>query len=194
MTEMQRITKKRIKKYNAKEFFEFVKDKEERYELIDGRIHMMASPSMDHHDTGGYIYSELRNYLKGKPCKPFIAPFDVILFKKEKDSDEKSQNVFQPDVFVVCDKDKMSQRGIEGAPDFIAEVVSPSSVTHDYHEKCKLYLKHGVREYWIVNPLNRSVLVYINGGELKMYSYAFCDKIPVGIFENFEIDFSELQF
>lgn len=196
MTEIQRMPKMRIKRYNAKEFFLFVKDKKERYELIDGRIYLMAAPSMDHQDIAGFIYRKLGNYLEDKPCKPFIAPLDVILFEKgEKDekTDEKSRNVFQPDVFVVCDKDKMSQSGINGAPDFVAEVASPSSLTHDYHDKCGLYLKYGVKEYWIVNPTNKSILVYVNGSELEIYSYSFGDRVPVGIFENFGIDFSELR-
>ena len=184
-----------LKKYSLLEFLEFTKDKpeDERYELIDGRIYMMASPSMDHQDIAGFIYGELRNYLKGKPCKPFIAPFDVFLFEKSKEKD-KIQNVFQPDVFVVCNKNKMKQRGIYGAPDFVVEVVSPSSETHDYLRKFKVYMKYGVREYWIVNPEKKEVTVYCNTEDEEDYkTYTFDDKIKVGIFDDFEIDFKELQ-
>jgi len=184
-----------LKKYSLLEFLEFTKDKpeDERYELIDGRIYMMASPSMDHQDIAGFIYGELRNYLKGKPCKPFIAPFDVFLFEKSKEKD-KIQNVFQPDVFVVCNKNKMKQRGIYGAPDLVIEVVSPGSSIKDYIDKLGVYMKYGVKEYWIVNPLTKKISVYIKGkNKLKYDSYAFTDKIKVGILDNFEIDFNELQ-
>ena len=182
--------KRKRKTYDSEEFLEFVKDKEERYELINGEIIMMAAPSMDHQDIAGYIYSELRNYLKGKPCKPFIAPFDVYLFEKNKN---KCKNVYQPDVFVVCDKDKMSQRGIKGAPDFVVEVVSPSNSEYDYYYKCILYMNFGVKEYWIIDSVTKSILVYINGDFVSTYRYTFNDKIKVGIFEDLEIDFSELQ-
>ena len=173
-----------------KDFLEFVKDKEERYELINGEIYMMASPSMNHQDIAGFIYSELRNYLKGKPCKPFISPFDVFLFKKDVN---KGNHAFQPDVFVVCDKNKLSQRGINGAPDFVVEVASPSNSDKDYYYKCIFYMNFGVKEYWVVNPDTKNILVYINGKTVGTTSYTFNDKIKVSIFEDFEIDFKELQ-
>jgi len=191
---LDEIFRNRLSKkyYNSEEFLEFVKDKEERYELIGGKIVMMASPSMDHQDIAGYIYSELRSYLKGKPCKPFIAPLDVFLFEKNKNKN-KCRNVYQPDVFVVCDKDKLSQRGINGAPDFIVEVVSPSNSEYDYYYKCILYMNFGVKEYWIIDPVTKSILVYINGESVSTYRYTFNDKVKAGIFEDFEIDFNELQ-
>jgi len=192
MTDMQ-LTNPRIskKKYNLEEFLEFTKNKEERYELIDGRIYMMASPSVGHQDISGYIYRKLGNYLEGKICRPFIAPLDVVLFKKDK---KKSQNVFQPDVFVVCDPKKISKDRIYGAPDLIFEVVSPSSKNQDYLTKFEVYMKHGVKEYWIINPETKQITVYIKTKEKKEYnSYTFEDKISVGIFEDLEIDMTELR-
>lgn len=187
------------RKYNAEEFFEFTKDKEERYELIDGRIYFMASPNVTHQRITGFIYNMLANYLNGKKCEPFMAPLDVFLFEKDKENrKDKSHNVFQPDVFVVYDKDKMSQSGINGAPDFIAEVVSPSSEINDYLRKFNIYLNNGVKEYWIVNPETKEITVYVNmqkGEELvdDYKRYTFGDKVKVSIFEDFEIDFKELQ-
>ena len=129
-TNLPRKSFPKKKKYTAKEFFEFTKDKEERYELIDGDIYLMASPNRSHQRFVIEIGAELRNYLKGKTCEAFIAPFDVVLF--EKDKNDKSQNVFQPDVFVICDQKKISEERIYGAPDFVVEVVSPSNSEHDY--------------------------------------------------------------
>jgi len=186
--------KLRRKKYDLKEFLEFVKDKEGRYELIDGEIYMMASPSMDHQDIAGFIYRKLGNYLEGKKCRAFIAPFDVFLFEKSKKSNCK--NVFQPDVFVVCNKNKMSQHGINGAPDFVVEVVSPSNADNDYIDKLHAYMKYGVKEYWIVNPITKKIFVYTKEEkEVNSDKHTFGDKIKVGIFkdDDFEIDFKELQ-
>jgi len=183
------------KKINAKEFLEFTEDKPkyERYELIDGRIYMMAAPNISHQRIIIKIGAELRNYLRGKKCEVFIAPTDVVLFEKNKNAD-KSRNVFQPDVFVVCDPDKVGEKRINGAPDFIIEVVSPSSETHDYLRKFHVYFKYGVKEYWIVNPEKKEIAVYCNTEEKENYkTYTFDDKIKVGIFDDFEINFKELQ-
>jgi len=181
---------RKIKKYNLKEFLAFVKNTEDRYELIEGRIYMMAAPSTEHQDIAGFIYRKIGNYLEGKPCKVFIAPLDVFLYSKTKK--ENCQNVFQPDVFVVCNKSKISQRGINGAPDFVVEVTSPSNSEHDYIDKLNMYMRHGVKEYWIVNPETRQIYVYAKSKPKNM-SYTFEDKVKVGIFDDFEIDFKEMQ-
>jgi Uma2 family endonuclease len=181
------------RKFYYKEFLEFIKDKKERYELIEGNIYLMTSPSTNHQRIIGGIYGELRNYLKGKPCEPFMAPLDVVLFEKNKKKD--CQNMFQPDVFVVCDPKKISKNRIDGAPDFIVEIVSPSNPEHDYFYKLNVYMKYGVREYWIVDPEKKQISVYINpkNKEVRLSSYTFEDKIKSSIFEDFEIDFKELN-
>jgi len=191
MTEKQDFFKKpKIqKRYDLKEFLKFVETKEERYELIEGKIYMMASPNVFHQNIAGEIYRKVGNYLEGKTCRVFISPLDVVLFKKSK---EDSRNLFQPDVFVVCDPKKISKQRIYGAPDLVFEIVSPSSDTHDYFKKFVLYMKYGVKEYWIVNPETKQIFVHINGEE-ETAKYSFNDKIKVGIFEDFEIDFKELQ-
>jgi Uma2 family endonuclease len=196
MTEYVKPIKRNVKikrKYTAEEFFEFIKEKEERYELINGIIYLMAAPSLEHQDIAGYIYRKLGNYLEGKTCKPFISPVDVVLF--EKDKADKSQNVFQPYVFVVCDPKKTSdKKRINGAPDFIVEVVSPSSSETDYSDKFEIYMKYGVKEYWIVNPEKRNILVYIKNEKEKTFdTYTFEDKVKVSIFDDFEIDFKGLS-
>lgn len=188
---MPEKSKINAKKYAAKEFSEFAKTKEERFELIDGRIIMMASPKRIHQKIVGFIYRKLGDYLDQKPCEPFISPFDVVLSEKNEIWD-KSKNVFQPDVFVVCDPKKISEERITGAPDFVVEVTSPSNSERDYYYKCNAYMKYGVKEYWIINPETKNILVYINGEEIKTYSFTFDDKIKASIFENFEIDFKEI--
>jgi Uma2 family endonuclease len=189
------------KKITAQEFFAYTENRpeSERYELINGRVYMMAAPNINHQRIIGEIYRKLGNYLDGKPCEPFISPLDVVLFEKDKttyddNKNEKSQNVFQPDVLVVCDPDKIGEKRINGAPDLVIEVVSPSSETHDYLRKQKVYMTHGVKEYWIVDPQTKEIIVYINTEDEEDYKrYTFGDKIKAGIFPDFEVDFKELQ-
>jgi Uma2 family endonuclease len=179
------------KKFNAKEFFEFTENKpeNERYELIAGRIALMASPTSTHQRILLFLGRKLGDFLDGTTCEPFIAPLDVVLFKKDK---SKAKNVFQPDVFVVCDPKKISEKRIYGAPDFVVEIISPSNSENDYYYKLPLYMKHGVREYWIIDPKTKSIIVHINGEDVKTYNFTFEDKVKVNIFEDFEIDFKEL--
>jgi Uma2 family endonuclease len=118
---------------------------ESRWELIDGVAYNMSpAPSVKHHDLAANLYSFLREKLKGKPCKPFIAPVDVILSKHD---------VVQPDVFVVCDPNRINDKNIQGAPDFIAEILSPGTSRKDLREKKALYQRSGVMEYLVLDPL-----------------------------------------
>ena len=192
------MTQKIAEIYNAKEFFGFAAGENERYELIDGEIYMMASPSVDHQDISGYIYRKLSDYFAGKKCRPFIAPLDVVLFErtdKDRRKKDNSQNVFQPDVFAVCDSRKIGQNRINGAPDFVVEVVSPSNSDSDYIDKLKAYMQYGVKEYWIVDPEKKMVFVYARKrkGVGSPDVYTFEDKIKARIFEDLEIDFKELR-
>jgi Uma2 family endonuclease len=198
MTEkiVQKRNVKIIPKHNAKDFFEFTKDKEERYELINGGIYLMASPTVRHQSIAGYVYRKLGDFLEGKPCEPFIAPLDVVLFEKKSEKD-KSKNVFQPDVFVVCDPKKITDKRIYGAPDLVFEIVSDGTSMQDYVQKFSAYMNYGVKEYWVVNPLTQKISVYIVTGKkekkLSVYDYTFSDKIKVSLFEDFEIDFKGLN-
>jgi len=137
-----------------------------RYELIDGVAYMMApAPDLPHQDVAGEIYFQARQALQGKSCRAFIAPVDVRL-PKHSEADDKIDTVVQPDVLVVCDSNKLDRRGIRGAPDWIVEVLSPSTAGHDQIKKRQLYERHGVREYWLVHPIDRVLTVYrLQGGE-----------------------------
>ncbi len=131
-----------------------------RYELIDGVAYLMApAPTLEHQDIAGEIYYQLRQQLEGKPCRPYIAPVDVRL-PKGNEADETIDTVVQPDVIVVCDQGKLDRRGVRGAPDFVAEVLSPSTAFHDHKRKREVYERAGVKEYWLVDPLERTIHIY----------------------------------
>lgn len=125
------------------------------YEKINGQWIMMSPARAEHVITVGNIYSEFRQYLKGKRCIPFTDGVVYIL-----DEDEKNQ--FIPDVSILCDKSKIGKNGkIYGAPDLVVEVLSRSTARRDKMEKFQAYEKAGVKEYWIVNPYERGIEVYV---------------------------------
>jgi len=126
---------------------------ERREELIGGEVVMMApSPSWNHISISGNIYKIFAIYLSGKKCTPIQDGFDLFL---------DDENHFVPDFMVVCDPDKIKQNGVYGTPDLVAEVLSPSTVRNDRTRKMDAYARFGVREYWIVNPGDKSVEVYL---------------------------------
>jgi Uma2 family endonuclease len=165
-----------------------------RYELIDGIAYMMApAPNLAHQDIAGEIYLQARLALKGKTCRAFIAPVDVRLPKQD-EADEHIDTVVQPDVMVVCDSNKLDRRGIRGAPDWIVEVLSPSTASHDQTKKRTLYELHGVREYWLVHPVDRVLTVYclVNGEYRKPDVYELRGATQVKALPDVVIQWDEL--
>lgn len=138
----------------------------ERVELIMGKIFQMSpAPKTDHQHISGIVFGELYNFLRKKSCKAFSAPFDVRLPHNDQDSDDKTETVVQPDICVICDPEKIDENGCKGAPDLIVEVVSASSVRKDLHEKYDIYENAGVREYWIVQPRDKTLVIHgLNNG------------------------------
>ena len=133
---------------------------EVRYELIDGEAIMMApAPALAHQDIVGEIYHQLRQQMDPHRCRPLIAPIDVRL-PGPGVADDDSDTVVQPDVFIVCDPSKLDRRGVRGAPDWIAEVLSPATAAHDQIVKRRIYERAGVGEYWLVHPVERTVTLY----------------------------------
>lgn len=131
-----------------------------RYELIDGQAVMMApAPNLDHQDVAGELFRQVSNQLVGKPCRPFIAPVDVRLPRGD-EANEDIDTVVQPDVIIVCDPGKLDRRGVRGAPDWVAEVLSPSTAMHDQVVKRRIYERAGVPEYWLVHPNDRTLTIY----------------------------------
>ena len=133
----------------------------ERYELIDGEAVMLSAPSTAHQLVSGELYRQLANYLEGKKCRVIAAPFDVRLFEEKDDRPEDVRTVVQPDISVICDRNKLDAHGCKGAPDMVIEILSPSNRRHDRLVKLDLYQRAGVREYWIVSPEAQTVEVFL---------------------------------
>lgn len=161
---------------------------DERVELIDGMFYDMAAPHTLHQAIIGEIFGVLRAYIrsnKGK-CMALSAPTDVQL-----DCDNKT--VVQPDVMIVCDRDKFKYGRVYGAPDFVVEVLSPSTAKKDGTLKLSKYCNAGVKEYWLVDPKKRRVVVYDLEKDAFPTVYTFEDEVPVGIFEGkCKVDFKEI--
>jgi|SRR5699024_5878595 len=135
-------------------------DEGERVELIDGEIfNMSPAPSRQHQRVLRELSTAFSTFLQGAECEVYFAPFDVRLFAENKSNDDIT-NVVQPDLSVACDKDKLDDQGCNRSPDLIIEVLSPSSIKMDRWEKYQLYEKAGVKEYWLVDPINQSVEVH----------------------------------
>ena len=161
-----------------------------RAELIDGQIYYMEAPSRIHQEILVFLFKKIADYIEQKRgnCKVYPAPFAVQLFE------DNDRNVVEPDVSVICDPNKLTDRGCTGAPDWIVEIVSPSNSSHDYVRKLNLYMDAGVREYWIVDPLSMKIFVYhLEETDFKADSYTVQDKIKVNIYDDLWIDFAELE-
>ena len=129
----------------------------DRVELIMGKIFKMSpAPTSNHQYAVSVMHATIFQFLKGKPCKVFPAPFDVSL----PDASGVSKTVVQPDITVICDPTKITEQGCSGAPDLVVEVISKSSVKKDLHEKYGIYEQVGVKEYWIVQPQDRSLIIF----------------------------------
>ena len=158
-----------------------------RAELIDGGLWDLASPSRKHQEIVIETSVRLREHIErqGGSCKVYPAPFAVNLFGDE-------TTFVGPDVSVVCDRSKLSDRGCEGAPDLVVEVVSPSNPEMDYVSKLGLYREAGVREYWICDPERERTLVYTFGSAQVMALYPFAEDVPSALFEGFTVNFADI--
>lgn len=163
-----------------------------RYELIDGVAYAMApAPTRTHQSLVLELARQVATALQGKPCQPFVAPLDVRLFHAD-EADDKVDTVVQPDVLVVCDEAKLDERGVRGAPDWVAEVLSPSSAKHDLIVKLALYERAGVREYWLLHPTDRLVTVYrlIEGRYGRPEISEMAGTLSIGILPEVTVDWS----
>ena len=158
----------------------------QRAELIDGQLYDMAPPNYIHQKLAGVLYYAIFHYIKMQKgtCEVIPAPFAVNLNGNDK-------TWVDPDISVICDKSKISNRGCEGAPDWIIEIISPGSTKIDYIIKLLKYRTTGVREYWIVNPIKNIVQTYYFGEEEDSSLFSFEEEIPVQIFPGFTIKISE---
>lgn len=159
----------------------------QRAELMDGELYMMAAPGRIHQKVVMELSFRIREYIgrNNGGCEVYLSPFAVFL-----NADDKTY--LEPDISVVCDKNKLTDKGCNGAPDWIIEVVSSASKRMDYYRKLFQYRTAGVREYWITDPDKQRVTVY-NFEHDTIEEYSFSDKVKAGIYEDFEIDFAELK-
>ena len=161
---------------------------DERVEIFEGIVYDMASPSQIHQALSMQLSTVINNYILGKkgPCSIFYAPFDVKL-------SDTPLIIVQPDIMIVCDKDKLDDKRCNGAPDFIIEIVSYGNPSDDYIRKLYYYKNYGVREYWIVDPKRKTVTVNYFEGNIVSVQYPFDSVIKVNIYEDLYINFSEIS-
>ena len=184
------------KRYSYADYLTWMDDV--RRELFNGLIKLMTpAPSRKHQELSFNLSRLLGNYLVHKKCRAYHAPSDVRLPKGKSKKDNKDvYTVVQPDIYVVCDMSKLDDKGCIGAPDLIIEIVSAGNSKRDIRDKFDIYQEHGIREYWIVNPNDENVNVFIldeNGKFQFSGMYAGDDQIPVNIFNgDLKIDLLEV--
>lgn len=173
------------KNYTLKDIFALPDG--QRAELIDGQMYMMAPPNRIHQRLSHLLEWTIENYIRDKKgdCEVYSAPFSVFL-------NEDDRNYVEPDISVICDKNKLNENGCNGAPDWIIEITSPSNPQNDYGIKLFKYRTAGVREYWIVNPQKKTVTVYDFETEKKSNQYNLEEDVPVCIYEGFCINIANL--
>jgi len=179
-----------IKLYTYEDYTKLKLKDGERFELIDGVLYAMAAPNVPHQRISRNLVRLFGNLLEGKPCEVFHAPFDVCLNAKG----DKDKDVFQPDLFVVCDKKKLEDgKRCNGAPDLVIEILSPTSSSRDYVLKLNKYRMAGVREYWIVDPEKKVVQkMVLQNKQYIIKAYLEEDVIPVKVLSNYEIELKKV--
>ncbi|WP_237488002.1 Uma2 family endonuclease [Hufsiella arboris] len=151
--------------YTYADYFKWEFD--ERLEIIKGKIfNMSPAPGSIHQRVSGIVFNNIFNYLKGKPCEVFSAPFDVRLYRTSK-ADEQIKTVLQPDLCVICDPSKVDLRGCIGAPDIVVEILSKGNNKKELKNKYEVYEEFGVKEYWIIHPEEKTFFKYILNEEGK---------------------------
>lgn len=159
----------------------------QRAELISGQLYMMAPPSTRHQRLVNFLTTEINLYIRlykketGKMRSAACAVCSIFRGRK------RNENLVEPDISVICDPEKIDEKGCHGAPDWVIEIVSPSSKSIDYGRKQALYLLSGVREYWIVDPIRESAVIYRAAEDWIPMFYRFGDSLKAGIYEDLEI-------
>jgi Uma2 family endonuclease len=156
----------------------------ERYELIYGEAYAVAAPNTEHQTISMTLSGELYNFLKGKKCRVFAAPFDVRLFYEEDESDD---TVVQPDLAVVCDPAKLGKEGCRGAPDLVVEILSPSNSVIETLRRLRVYQEAGVRECWVIDPEKQIVMIYSLAGQYRARELGAEDTAASDILPGLEI-------
>ncbi|WP_338065375.1 Uma2 family endonuclease [Thiospirillum jenense] len=167
---------------------------DERWELIDGQAFAMTAPSRLHQAFVVELTRQIANALQNHPCRVYVAPFDVRLPKYD-ESDDRIDTVAQPDLAIICDRNKLDDKGCRGAPDWVIEILSPSSAAHDQIHKLALYERHGVREYWLLHPIDRILMIYLLGEDRRFGKPTVCELIQptaVTVIDGLNIQWPEM--
>ncbi len=179
--------------YTYSDYLRYTED--DRFELIAGEVYDMSpAPSRRHQQISVELSRQIANHLAGRQCSVYVAPFDVRLAEAY-EADDETSTVVQPDIAVICDHKKLDDKGCKGAPDFIAEIISPYTASKDNITKAALYEKHGVKEYWIVHPID-NILIIRRLGEHGKYSpadfYEGKGTLALAVLPDLEIDLDAL--
>lgn len=172
--------------------YEDIKNKEGNWELIEGIPYLLTSPPHEHQYVVGELHIELASYFKNRGCKVILSPFDVQLDVNE--SEDEAKIVLQPDLLVICDTNKITRNRLKGAPDIVIEVLSASTGVRDRNQKYYLYERHGVKEYWIVDPSNRTVEVlgWKDGYFQKRAVFGSEDKLVSILYPDLQINLANI--
>lgn len=166
-------------------------DDENRYEIINGELYLMSSPITIHQEIIGELLLQLNQFFKDKKCKLFMGPLDVRISGER--INKKVKNVVQPDLMVICDENKIDERGICGAPDFIIEIISPGNELHDSIRKFNLYLNYGVREYWLISPMDKKIFICVlDDQRYDVEEYKIDEEIKSKIFKDLTLSLKEI--
>jgi len=165
-------------------------------ELIKGRVYRMSpAPKRKHQDISRNMATPIASFLRGKRCKTYAAPFDVRLSRTTPNGDASIETVVQPDICVVCDPQKLDERGCLGAPDWIIEILSPGTTARDTHDKFDLYEEAAVREYWMVTPEQKNVIIYLlsDAGRYELRGEFYTPgPIPVATLPELQMEWAEV--
>lgn len=168
------------------EFLKLTEESEHRYELIDGEVYFLASPLYPHQKAVKEIFGEFISWFRDKKCEPLASPFDVTLFKSEKNI-----CVVQPDILVMCDREKIDEKGrYKGVPSLVVEVLSEATINKDNTTKLQLYMTTGIQEYWLVNTKAREIYIYVfeNKGFSRMLSFGEGKRAESQCFRGLNVD------
>ncbi|HLS07931.1 Uma2 family endonuclease [Lentibacillus sp.] len=179
------------KKVSVETFYKMRDETDHLLEYADGIVYMSPSPSTKHQQVSARLQAKLFNFLDGGKCQVFSAPYDIQLYRDDLDE----TNIFIPDLSVICDVEGLEENKFVGVPELIVEILSPSNQSYDLVTKMEAYMKYGVREYWVVNPILDAIQVYALTDE-QVYQQADIVKnkgvVSSTVLKGFQVDLEDV--